>query len=622
MKNLTQRIGMQGLAVAGLCLSLIGCAESFDTSFFEKDIKDPEFNIELAGLPIGYTTYTAKELFEEIGDDIEVGTTDDNGKSVVSFSYSQSLSAGENSDFVSVDDQTFEGDFQLLADAPIPGGSYEYGTFQLADDEIGASKDTILQKIQTLANIDSDLTAAEFSEGTLTINITTTTEAQTELNFKIPSLIRKDNGNPYNKDFLLKDHSIPANNVNTITVNLSNYEFDFTIDQLNPSQTNNGFNKIAVEIEAVIIFNDGDNISTSDELNYTISLANPKVKTAEGDFKDASFNVENQTFDLDFFKELGDGTINFENPTLKLSATSGYGFPVGLTLESIAATDGTTTTNLAITDASPTEDNIEPVAGGTGNYAIIDAAASNGETKTSNIILNNQNSNLADLLNAKPTQFNLNVTAGANPNRTNNANFFDVDNTLAVDVNVELPLYVTFKDLSFSPDPFEFDSEEISDNASSLSLRVGSRNSIPLKGIVTLEFVKNTGTEQAPVYEVVTYANADNVVTDFKESVNVINAAPIDAQGFSKYTLDNEGVLKEGSSIIEPSVAWLNLTKEQIAVMDEVTHIQAYITFDTVDSDNSGEPNPAKIQSTDQVRLDLAIKGDLKITTKDEDDNN
>ncbi|NIJ46121.1 hypothetical protein FHR24_002599 [Wenyingzhuangia heitensis] len=599
MKNFTHRIGMQSLVISGLCLSLLGCSESFDTSFFEKEINDPSLAV---GLKIGYSEYTATELFEEIGDDIEVGTTDDNGKSLVSFTYTESLNSANNSDFVSVDDQSFEGDFDLLASSGLVGQA-PYVTGTVAGDEVQDS----FKDIKSLT-LDSDLTAADFSAGTFTITLETTTEAQTVVEFTIPSFKRKPviGTGSYNRTFTLNNNS--GADEASITVDLNNYDLDFTYDALDPD-SNTGVNNVAVLLDATVTFENGDIVSSTDNLKYTITLTNSKVKTAKGDFKDASFNVDSQTFDLDFFKEIGEGNITFENPILKLTANSGYGFPIGLTLEDIKSSkpdpndaNAEILTNLIITDATPLDDNIEPITGGTGNYAIIDDAATNGETKESIIILNKDNSNLDDLLNGKPTKFKLDVTAGANPNSTTvNTNFFDVANTLAVDVVVELPLYVTFENLTFSPDPFEFDSEDIEDieeNVSSLSLNVHTKNSIPLSGTVTLDFLESNG----------------NIA--FSKPASLMNAAPVDANGLSTYIIDANGDLKEGTTVVKPTETIVDFTKEEISALTNVTDIQAVIKFNTTNS------AAAKIQSTDKVRLDLSLIGDFTVSEDEDDDNN
>ena len=590
--------------VAAVLFSTVSCSDTFDTSFFDKEIEDLE--IPISGIPIGYVNYTATQLFEELNEDLTVATgTDD----IITFSYSQTLDGGENTDFVSVDDQIFDGEFDLLADANIPGGSYEYGSIPAADLIIGDSQSDDFAKVQSLtksggAPLDVDLTAADFSGGTLTINLTTTTEAETAINFRIPSLIRKDNGNVYDKDFLLKSHNTNERpNVNTVTVNLSNYEFDFT--KLNPDD-NTEVNNIAVELAAIVTFNNGDNISTTDKLDYTISLENPVVKSAEGDFKQSAFNVSSQSFDMDFFNEIGEGSLIFEEPILKLSATNEYGFPIGIKLEGIS-TDATSNNILEIN--APGIDPSDNIAENTdtataGDYYAMIAAGSNTAV-SSEITLNSNNSNLAALLNEKPTQFILNVAGTSNPNSTTtNSNFFNISNTMSVNVDVELPLHVTFDDVTFNPDPIELDlGDDIQDNAKKLSLRVATKNTIPFNGTINMDFVDEN----------------ENVL--FSKTIQAIVAAPVGTDGFSIYNLDNNNNLIDttNNSIINAHVPMngndfaVTFNESEINLLGDAVNVNLSIVFDT-DSNGDGTATAVKVKSTDQVRIDLALRGDLKLS--------
>lgn len=586
-----KKTGINILAATALSLSIVSCSESFDTSFFDKEKED--LNIAL-GLKIGYSEYSAKDLWEEIGDDIEVGEKDDNGNPLVNFTYTEELDSGDNSSFVSIDGQNFDGDFDLLANSGLVG-SFPYVAGAIAGDLVSDS----FSEIQTLQGLDSELTEVNFSEGTFTITLSTNTEAQTAIEFIIPSLINKTTSQVYTQNFILNNNA--GIDITSIPVDLDDYTFDFTIDNLDP-ETKTGFNNIGIKLNATITLETGDVVSADNTLSYDISLGNPKVKNAKGDFKNAGFDVDAQSFDLDFFDTLGEGDISFLNPILKLTANSGYGFPIGLTLDSISGVNVTDTVYLEINDNTPLNDNIEQIVGGQAgdSYAIINAAATNGLTEQSIITLNADNSNLKDLLNAKPTSFNINVIASANPNNpTGNSNFFDTSNSLEIDVEVELPLYVTFDGLTFSPEPFEFDGDDIEDleeNVNSLELLLFTRNSIPLEGSIDLQFLNDNG----------------DIL--FTKETTLMEAAPIDSDNFSTYTLNN-GVLTEGSTIIEPTKTTVTFSNEEISDLANTSNIQAVIEFNTTDS------SPAKIKSTDTVRLDLSLIGDFEISNE-EDDNN
>ncbi|GGF75760.1 hypothetical protein SAMN05444281_2227 [Wenyingzhuangia marina] len=601
MKNYMKKSGIHILALTALCVSTVSCSESFDTSFFDKEIEEPTFDISISGLPIGYINYTANQLFQELNEDLTVNTgTDD----IISFSYSQTLDGSGNSDFVSVEDQVFNGNFNLLEDSGLIGQA-PYISGLVPDDKVEDS----FKEIQTL-NLDSDLTAADFSSGTFTITLSTTTEAQTEIIFTIPSFKRKDPNEPglienpeypgsYCRKFTLNNNS--GSDEFTISVDLNRYDFDFTYTNIeNDPDTKGGFNNIAVQLDATVTFETGDLVSSDDKLTYTIALESPIVNTAEGDFKKSGFNVGGQSFDLDFFNEIGNGSLIFESPILKLTATNQYGFPIGINLEGIS-TDAVNNNTLIITDTSG--NNIESNNDtGNGTYAIIDAGLNTGGVE-SVITLNSSNSNLAQLLGEKPSQFILNVSGTSNPNSTGtNNNFFNINNSLDVSVDVELPLHVTFDDVTFNPDPIELDlDDDIQDNAKELSLRIATKNTIPFNGSIILDFVDENGASL------------------FTKNIEAIVAAPVDANGFSTYTLDADNNLKDANNNTVNAHVPMNgndfaitFNESEINSLEDAKEVKLSIIFDT-DTTNDGNPNPVKVKSTDQVRIDLALKGDLAI---------
>ncbi|WP_143155291.1 hypothetical protein [Wenyingzhuangia marina] len=596
-----KKSGIHILALTALCVSTVSCSESFDTSFFDKEIEEPTFDISISGLPIGYINYTANQLFQELNEDLTVNTgTDD----IISFSYSQTLDGSGNSDFVSVEDQVFNGNFNLLEDSGLIGQA-PYISGLVPDDKVEDS----FKEIQTL-NLDSDLTAADFSSGTFTITLSTTTEAQTEIIFTIPSFKRKDPNEPglienpeypgsYCRKFTLNNNS--GSDEFTISVDLNRYDFDFTYTNIeNDPDTKGGFNNIAVQLDATVTFETGDLVSSDDKLTYTIALESPIVNTAEGDFKKSGFNVGGQSFDLDFFNEIGNGSLIFESPILKLTATNQYGFPIGINLEGIS-TDAVNNNTLIITDTSG--NNIESNNDtGNGTYAIIDAGLNTGGVE-SVITLNSSNSNLAQLLGEKPSQFILNVSGTSNPNSTGtNNNFFNINNSLDVSVDVELPLHVTFDDVTFNPDPIELDlDDDIQDNAKELSLRIATKNTIPFNGSIILDFVDENGASL------------------FTKNIEAIVAAPVDANGFSTYTLDADNNLKDANNNTVNAHVPMNgndfaitFNESEINSLEDAKEVKLSIIFDT-DTTNDGNPNPVKVKSTDQVRIDLALKGDLAI---------
>ncbi len=562
--------------------SLFSCT---DTNYFEKEVNDIEINVPIDGIPIGHSTYTTQELFEEIGTDLEVGSSDDNGRTLVSFTYNETIESINKDEFIDVSDQNVN---QIVILPGLPKTTY-----------IGPDV-TFNEEVNSIAelknNSDADLITLSFSQGEFSITLTNKLDSDIEVEFTINSLTK-------NEVPFVTTVNIPSKQTNTTTPE----DLGGFVMKLNDGGE---FNTVNSTLKTKVFTKTGDVFGETSEIEYQINLTNLLVETAEGDFKQESFDTSNKSFDLDFFEELGEGTIEFKNPTMKFNATNEFGFPLGLTLDNISATNGVTSNTLEIKNDEDTfiAENTDI---NNGFYALIDEATDKNTGVNSVIELNVNNSNIDELLNAKPNQFDLKVDGIVNPNSpTNNANFFNVNNNVNIDVEVELPLFVRFEDLKFETDPTEFDLEDIEENAKELSLRVAVKNTMPLAASIKLNFVNNTGTETSP-----------NYTTIFSKSVALVDAAPIDDNGFSVYELKDENgeiVVKNGNLTIDPKVVWVDFTEEEISSLQNVTDLISEIEFDTVDRDAT---KAAKLQTTDQVRLELGLKGDLSISFEDEDED-
>ena len=433
-----------------------------------------------------------------------------------------------------------------------------------------------------------------FSGGNFDIKITNKVDSDIQIVFTINSLIK--NGTPYTHTFNLSNDT-PLDSETSPLESLDGYELVLN--------DNNNSNTISITSSMTLMVQDGDEFNDTSGIDYDINFSNMVIKSAEGDFKQSAFNVSSQSFDMDFFNEIGEGSLIFEEPILKLSATNEYGFPIGIKLEGIS-TDATSNNILEINaqGIDPSDNIAENTDTATaGDYYAMIAAGSNTAV-SSEITLNSNNSNLAALLNEKPTQFILNVAGTSNPNSTTtNSNFFNISNTMSVNVDVELPLHVTFDDVTFNPDPIELDlGDDIQDNAKKLSLRVATKNTIPFNGTINMDFVDEN----------------ENVL--FSKTIQAIVAAPVDANGFSTYTLDADNNLKDANNNTVNAHVPMNgndfavtFNESEINLLGDAVNVNLSIVFDT-DSNGDGTATAVKVKSTDQVRIDLALRGDLKLS--------
>ena len=63
--------------------------------------------------------------------------------------------------------------------------------------------------------------------------------------------------------------------------------------------------------------------------------------------KGVSFSFSSQSLNpIDFFDSFGQGAVTFANPKMKIKASNGYGFPIGVDLSNIRAVNQTSSLNL------------------------------------------------------------------------------------------------------------------------------------------------------------------------------------------------------------------------------------------------------------------------------------
>ena len=87
-------------------------------------------------------------------------------------------------------------------------------------------------------------------------------------------------------------------------------------------------------------------IAVTDKISVAAKMTNTTAQVVYGDFKQTIFGVNSETILFDFFNDFADGKITFNNPIMTLTASSKYGFPIGIDLSAIEAQNGAVTKKL------------------------------------------------------------------------------------------------------------------------------------------------------------------------------------------------------------------------------------------------------------------------------------
>jgi hypothetical protein len=482
---------------------------SCDVSYFDKEVEDFEWDGNVK-VPVGFINYSVSEIFTDLGsDDFTSSSTEE-----FSFSYTESFSSQDNAAFnVSIDDVTIEDELSspITSDQLTEiGESFPYTiTDEISPGVSNPLIDTFRGSNQTVFDLDlsQEITGVTLNGGTMSIVLTSTSDAVTEVSVEIPSFTKKSDSSIFSETVV-----IAANGQNNININLNEYNADFTNDG---TGTGNTVNTVIVNLEASFTFSAGNLIEENDSISFDIELSSLSYDVIFGDFKQEAFNVSSSSIDLgDFFDNFSDADINFENIQMDITVTNDFGFPIGLDLSSIKGIGGASATSLTYTGDQSLA-----------NTLIIDEVANFGDAaKVTNRTLNNSNSNIATLLEEKPTALQFNLSGSANPINTGNANtnFYAADNS---GLNAEIK--ISFEKISLTRE-VDFDGSALED-LNSASLVAAVENKIPLGGEILLEFKDASG----------------QVV--YTDNINAFDAADVNAQG------ESDGVAKTTNFSIELS---------------------------------------------------------------------
>lgn len=460
-----------------LLLFLIFIAASCDVSYFDQEVE-----VKWSGdvnMPIGKINYTLTDVFQEL--DINDLSEDSEGN--LSFSYIKSISGEKNTsyDIVIEDLSTFiEIESPLSTAIFNAAGVSSPHTITASEIALGIpnplirSEKITTQKIQKF-ELTKNLTGASFIDGQLIIDIASNLSTDVDVTIEIPSLMTKSGNVPYKTS--KKITSLGTQ----LSIPLENFTIDFTQNANNLGPTTNNF---VINVTSEFDFKLGDTVTDDEKISVETNLTGSKTAVVYCDFKQESFSFSSQSLRLDFFENFGQGTVAFANPKMKIKASNGYGFPIGIDLSKIRAKNKTSSLNLRY-DGDQGQKNTIIVNG-------IETYSSKATPEITEIIIDKTNSNFSDLLSIKPTEIILDVIGNANPiNKLPNLNFFASNNKgFEAELEIEVPLEVKFENIELTKS-MDFNNGEDIEDLVNFVLVLNTENSIPLSGNLEVIFLNN-----------------------------------------------------------------------------------------------------------------------------------
>ena len=548
-------------------LTITSIFTSCNTSYFEKDIENFVWEGELK-TPIGNARVTVSELLYQLNikDDIN---EDDTGHLV--FTYTDTLKSNSDIIDISVPRTTIEAEIvtpqKVIQDLEqLNLESVEIPENSPLIQNINTEKETVV----TPFNFDGmDISSADFSDGNISITLTSTFGFDADLHILIPSISNKQSNQPYNNTIYLE-----SNSSKIVNIPLNEYTGDFTYNEFGKDNTTNS---IVTEIEADFYLREGDIITKTGTIIYTAEIENANTNVIYGDFKDKNFSQEKETFSFSSpYSDIENSTIDFTNSTLKLDIKNGFGFPLGIDVSHIKSyneTDESILTYSGIQNQNNVFDSQDKIV----IEGILDI---NDSPKTMTRVLNNANSNFHDLLAIRPTTFELELSGNLNPEELDfRENFYDkINKGIEVAMTMDIPLDVNFDDVVLEQEIKPFTINEDISIIKNIQFISYISNNIPLSGTLNFEFLNN------------------GIPINVSQSSIQFESAPIDQEG--------------RSSGINAKKYFLDFNKEDLTKLEEITHYQTSITLNT-----PKETDYVKLLKTNY--LELNISSIIDISTED-----
>ena len=409
-----------------------------------------------------------------------------------------------------------------------------------------------------------ELTAIEFSQGILTINIVNNLSHEVILNITIPSLV--DNLGGYFSDVL----TAPANNPAVTQANLSNYVFDLTKGSL-------GFNEMVVYLD-VTINGSGSPISTTDDLTFSFSMDNLEFSTILGDIKYQEFDLGSIPLEIDIFSN-SESAVEFllTNPEIKHTIQNSFGFTANMGMQAMYYEDlqGNLIGNV-LYDSSASG-NLQPAPF---YFPTIQQPLVQGDSVISVIAMNATNSTINELINSTPKSIVSNpvVVVNADSNITNN-NFILSTSKISVSTEITLPLegyaggWVMGDTI-----PFDFKVDELFSSETDIDsavIKFSTINGWPVEVNFTLELLDSNM----------------NLLSSIADGEMVLESATLDANG---RVID----------VSQQKVTLLGCNESCVDNLNQTKFVILLVTAGTSDYDNQ---QSVKIYSDYKLQLSMAL---------------
>lgn len=265
--------------------------------------------------------------------------------------------------------------------------------------------------------------------GDLVFDVSSTFQHAAEILLTIPNLTK--NGASFSNTFVISDET------GTYSASIAFPLDGYTIALQDSADNDTLF--FPVEFHVEIHTNGVNPISNSDQVDITANLSNLDFDAIFGYIGNYELIGEAGEIELGFFDNPFDGKIEFVNPQLNINISNSYGVPAEINISRLTGFDQNG-------DSVVMEFNPPSLSSFRYAFPSLDEY---GEIKDTTIKIDNENSNIADLINLLPSSIAYSLNAASNPDDDETIGNF-VNDDSKVDVNLEFILPLEFSADSFA----------------------------------------------------------------------------------------------------------------------------------------------------------------------------
>lgn len=299
--------------------------------------------------------------------------------------------------------------------------------------------------------------------GTVTANVSSAYKHSGTLTITLPD-VRKF-GTPYRM-------VIPLNysGSSPVTVEQMGSLAGYTMDLYNP----NGGNEMTVDYR-LDLYDSGNSTLPTEDITILISLGDLNFSALFGYIGQFDLAIPADTIDIGLFNNSVAGNITLEDPRFKLIVNNSFGMPVAADVVRFDAVSNSGTVGFTgpsipgqLNLNSPTLNQI-------------------GESAKTEIYLDKNNSNIAQVLNSKPNQIIYEMSGLGNPNGPTSGNFATDSSKIEVEIEMELPLHGSVSNLVIQ-DTLDFSFNQDITQIEEAMFRVYAENGFPIDAELQLYF--------------------------------------------------------------------------------------------------------------------------------------